>query len=175
MQKSGCTYFETGTEALDWLQRRGKHATCCLQPQGKSSVRVRSGNLILQKCMEKCSQLLGALLQSCPLPASLEKSWKPKPQMCGLGSGRLGNALAWLVSAAGLHHCLCSERRLACGSRARATLVQGVTLCGRAGSRGGHGGRKRVWKGSRVGPVVRGQGLVIMYPGCTWSHCSLCP
>lgn len=37
------------------------------------------------------------------------------------------------------------------------------------------GGRRRIQKGSRAGPMVRGQELSIMYPGCKWSHCSLRP
>lgn len=89
------------TEQKPWTGFKGgeKLATCCLQPQGKSSVREGRGELLLRKCREQCPQLLSAGLQE---TASLKKSCLPQPQLCGFGSGSLGSALAWLVSVAAL-------------------------------------------------------------------------
>lgn len=76
------------TEQKPWTGFKGgeKLATCCLQPQGKSSVREGRGELLLHKCREQCPQLLSAGLQE---TASLKKSWLPQPQLCGFGSGSL--------------------------------------------------------------------------------------
>lgn len=55
--------------------KRGKTCYVLSSIQGKSSMREGSGELVLHKCMEKCPWLLSAVLWSCSLPASLEKSW----------------------------------------------------------------------------------------------------
>lgn len=86
-------------EQKSWTGFKGgeKLTTCCLRAQGKSSVREGSGELLLHKSREQCPQLLRAVLQE---SASQEEN--SQPQLCGFGSGRLGSAVAWLVSMAAL-------------------------------------------------------------------------
>lgn len=89
------------TEQKPWTGFKGgeKLATCCLQPQGKSSVREGRGELLLHKCREQCPQLLSAGLQENSLP---EKELVATATALWVWFRQSGSALAWLVSVAAL-------------------------------------------------------------------------
>lgn len=55
-------------EQKPWTGFKGgeKLTSCCLQSQGKSSVREGSGELLLHKSREQCPQLFSAVLQEQP-------------------------------------------------------------------------------------------------------------
>lgn len=147
-------------EQKPWTGFKGgeKLTTCCLQPQGKSSVREGSGELLLHKSREQCPQLLSAVVQEA---ASLERS-------CSHSHGSVGLVQAgWEVLWPGWCPWLPSGSELC----VRAAL-QGAAPHSKAGSRrdggcgvlGEHRGRRGIWKNIFAHPVVRSS-------TCTW----LCP
>lgn len=138
-------------EQKPWTGFKGgeKLTTCCFQPQGKSSVREGSGELLLHKSREQCPQLLSAVLQEA---ASLERS-------CSHSHGSVG----WLRQAgkcsglAGVRGCPLAQ------SSVSGLLCKELLPTARQGA--GEMGDVGCWGSTEAGGVFGKTSLLILWSG----------